>query len=82
MAHFASTVKVDWSVANNGLIDCADRVADYAQKIIQMESFSNLRILPADAQSLLLKDSISPLPLHKSLILLEAIRYHLSLIHI
>jgi len=76
MAHFASTVKVDWPIADDGLTDHANRVADYAEKAIRTESFRDLRTLPADAHSLLLKDSISPLPLHKSLILLEAIRHH------
>lgn len=76
MAYFASTVKVDWSIVNDRLTDHANRVADYAEKKIQKESFRNLRTLPADAYSLLLKDSISPLPLHKSLILIEAIRHH------
>lgn len=33
----------------------------------------NLRALPAEAWKLLLKDSISPLPLHKTLVLLDAI---------
>lgn len=33
----------------------------------------NLRTLPAEAWKLLLKDSISPLPLHKTLVLLDAI---------
>ncbi|NJM12842.1 MAG: site-specific DNA-methyltransferase [Synechococcaceae cyanobacterium SM1_2_3] len=77
MAHFASMVKVDWSVNNHaGLIDHSSRVADYAEKLTQVESVTNLRILPAEADLLLLKDSISPLPLHKSLILLEAINHY------
>ncbi len=76
MAHFASTVKVNWSANHSGLIDHASRVADYAEKLIQAESVINLRTLPADADLLLLKDSISPLPLHKSLILLEAINHY------
>lgn len=35
-----------------------------------------LRSLPADAQKLLIQDSISPLPLHKSLVLLDLLRQH------
>jgi DNA modification methylase len=37
------------------------------------KALTNLRTLPAEAWKLLLKESISPLPLHKTLTLLEAI---------
>ncbi len=37
------------------------------------KTLTNLRTLPAEAWKLLLKDSISPLPLHKTLVLLDAI---------
>jgi DNA modification methylase len=39
---------------------------------------AELRYLPDESTKLLLKDSISPLPLHKSLVLLETIRQHKS----
>lgn len=76
MAHFASTVKVNWCIASDGLINHARRIVDYAEKIVQAERFGNLRTLSVEVNSILLKNSISPLPLHKSLILLEAIRLH------
>jgi 16S rRNA G966 N2-methylase RsmD len=74
MAHFASSVKVDWSVDPHGLLDNAISVASRAHKIIATESTSSLRKLPEEAFSLLLRDSISPLPLHKSLVLLDQIK--------
>lgn len=73
MAHFASSVKVDWSVDPDRLLNHAISVASRAHKIIATET-SPLRKLPEDAFSLLLRDSISPLPLHKSLVLLEQIK--------
>lgn len=75
MAHFASAVKMDWRIAKDELINHASQIADHAAKIIQKEQLGILRTLSTEAYSLLLKDSISPIPLHKSLILLEAIRY-------
>jgi len=37
---------------------------------------TNLKTLPEEVQKLLLKDSISPLPLHKTLLLLETLKEH------
>lgn len=76
MAHFASTVKVDWSIPVAGLVRHAEKIARRAEKAIHVEQFNSLRTLSIEAQNLLLKDSISPYPLHKSLILLEEIRRH------
>jgi DNA modification methylase len=76
MAYFASTVKMDWRIASDELMNHASQIANHAARIIQKEQMGTLRTLSAKAYSLLLKDSISPLPLHKSLILLEAIRHH------
>lgn len=75
IAHFASMVKIDWRITRNDLIHHASQVADRAAKMIQEEQPKTLRTLSTEAYSLLLRDSISPLPLHKSLILLEAIRH-------
>lgn len=76
MAYFASCVKSDWCLSSDDFINHAHRIADDAKRIVQQESLGNLRTLSADAYSLLLKDSISPVPLHKSLILLETIRFN------
>lgn len=89
MAHFASEVKVDWSVDPDGLLRHASRIAELASQKLENDGIedeeilplfrttrklcSTLRTLPADAWKLLLKDSISPLPLHKMLVLLETL---------
>lgn len=73
LAHFASSVKVDWTIDPDGLIEHATRVAERAKEINLSGKGSSLRTLPESSFKLLLKDSISPLPLHKSLILLDSI---------
>jgi DNA modification methylase len=87
MAHFASEVKLNWDISPEGLLDHAGLIAERA--IAKMESegiedepfFQNnskkktlLRVLEPDKSKLLLKDSISPLPLHKTLVLIETLQ--------
>jgi DNA modification methylase len=74
MAHFASSVKVEWDIDPDGLIQHAKKVANRANRTIECEGVKKLRTLPAESYGLLLKESISPLPLHKSLILLELLQ--------
>ena len=91
MAHFASSVKVDWSVDCSRLVDYADKVATSARKTLEQQGIdewegtlfaakesrrSPLQVLPPERSKLLLKDSISALPLHKTLVLLDAIDRH------
>ena len=89
MARFASSVKLDWSVEPVALSEYAAAVADSARSAIARDGYSDwndlplftdgngtrgpLRSLTPEQSKLLLKDSISPLPLHKALILLDAI---------
>ncbi len=89
MAQLASSVKVDWSVDRTGLLDYAEQVVTSARKTLEQQGMDEWTGLPlftttGQAQSpltelrpeqlkLLLKDSISPLPLHKTLLLLDAI---------
>ena len=92
MAHFASSVKVDWSVEGAALSDYADEVAYQARTIIESDGIDQWdglpmlatngnsdammrQLLPAQS-ALLLKDSISPVPLHKTLVLLDEIDRH------
>ena len=74
VAHFASSVKLDWQADAEGLIKHATLIANAAQKALSSKSSLALRALPDEAAALLLKDSISPLPLHKALVLLEQIQ--------
>lgn len=92
MAHFASSVKVDWSTDGSALIDYAEEVAAAARRnpeydvacgwkglpLFQTNDApgSPLRGLSQEQSKLLLKDSISPAPLHKTLVLLETIDGH------
>ena len=86
MAHFAADVKTNWNVDSRFLLDyaqeVAERVAAHApESILECdESFvgvsvygGRLRTLSAEKFRLLIKDSISPLPLHKVLTLLHCI---------
>jgi len=86
MPHFASMVKTDWEIDPENLRRHAKRTAEKAIINLQKNGFQDepgvaksyddngLRILPQESQRLLLKNSISPLPLHKTLVLLDAIR--------
>ena len=90
MAHFASSVKVDWSVDGPALLEYADEVMASARRAlddigdwnslpmyqIERPFRSPLRVLSPERAKLLLKDSISPIPLHKTLVLLEVIDLH------
>ena len=87
MAEFASRTKLDWSVDPDALVSHAEQIAAQALDRFQDQGIDDLgvaplfqtntpriaelRTLPLDRQSLLLKNSISPLPLHKTLLLLD-----------
>ena len=87
MAEFASRTKLDWSVDPDSLVSHAGRIAAQALDQLQDQGMDDLgvaplfqantpriaelRALPPERQSLLLKNSISPLPLHKTLLLLD-----------
>ncbi len=89
MAHFASSLKVDWSVDSFALSNFADEVAASARSSLEIEGLDDCRDLPLflnrermpsasrmlspEQFKLLLKNSISLQPLHKSLVLLDKI---------
>jgi DNA modification methylase len=92
MAFFASSVKTDWSISGPTLLNHARRIEAAARSALEAEGIQDgddlplfrrasrkttrLRTLPPDAERLLLRNSISPLPLHKTLVLLEQIEEH------
>ena len=92
MAYFASSVKVDWSADCLALADYVDEVAVSTREALDCDGISDcsglpmfqmsegprtpMRGLSPEQSKLLLKDSISPTPLHKALVLLEAIDSH------
>jgi len=88
MSHFASATKIDWSPDPDDLESIAASVAEQAidrlnhdgivddpqpNLIRETPTVHALQTLPAETFKLLLTNSISPLPLHKTLVLLNAI---------
>ncbi len=86
---FASRVKVDWSVDPEELLHHAERVAEGAAEILEADGFDepdelplftrskprrSLRKLSHETEKLLLANSIGPLPLHRTLVLLEVLQ--------
>jgi DNA modification methylase len=86
MPHFASMVKTDWEIDSENLQQDAKRVAEKATANLRKNGIldeprgaksydhNGLQVLPQESQRLLLKNSISPIPLHKTLVLLDAIK--------
>ena len=86
---FASEVKTDWTPDPCALLDHAEQIAEKAKRILKSQGVSDqphatprndngngacpLETLPEESMGLLLTDSISPLPLHKTLVLLRCI---------
>ena len=89
MAGFASRTKLDWSVDPDALVSHAKAIAGLVLDRLRGQGIddygpaplfqagdpptADLLTLPPDRLSLLLKNSISPLPLHKTLLLLDAL---------
>jgi DNA modification methylase len=72
IAHLASSVKVDWQVDPEALLAHAEQVAQATVTALNQQPC--LRTLDESRLKLLLKNSISSLPLHKTLILLEQLQ--------
>jgi SAM-dependent methyltransferase len=91
MPWFATNTKVDWKPQPDALLKHAEKIADTAEEILVkggIPDFSGLPLFPGDcgvpelkklpdeAAKLILANSISPIPLHKTLVLLEALAEH------
>ncbi len=83
--HFASSVKTDWKLNANDLSVRARQVAEQTLAILKSQeiddnlSSSNpkkleLKTLSPETEKLILGNSISPLPLHKTLVLFECLK--------
>lgn len=73
MARFASRAKVDWQVCPDDLMAFAQEVSRLARRRLQRATRTNvLRTLPADRARLLIAGSIAERPLHKTLVLMDA----------
>lgn len=75
VAHFASRTKTDWRIDAGQMVAHAETVASCARDLVRGAG-TELRSLPDDQAKLLIKNSISAVPLHKSLILLDALKRH------
>ncbi|RII27393.1 MAG: DNA methyltransferase [Geobacter sp.] len=71
MAQFAGSVKSTWSANGRDLLLEAERIASLAET--QIKRSRKLRELSEEQSSLLLTNSICPIPLHKSLVLRDVI---------
>lgn len=85
--HFASSVKTDWNVDADQLSTRAREVADNALAVLKSQGIDDnlllgdpndlkLKALPLETEKLILANSISPLPLHKTLVLLERLNQY------
>ncbi len=80
MAWFAGSVKLDWTPNPAGLLATAQEIGATAEALMEQETAS-LRTLPEASQDIILANSISPLPLHKTLVLLDQIQLQAPSIH-
>ena len=80
MAWFAGSVKLDWSPDPTNLLSHATQIGELTQKALN-DWQGSLRHLSEDCSKLLLKNSISELPLHKTLVLLEQLKAQPSAYH-
>ncbi len=83
---FASSVKTDWDIDPDALQEWARDVAESAVDALGLQGFHDnglldsgshvgaLRTLETETAKLLIKDSISPIPLHKTLTLLDQLK--------
>jgi DNA modification methylase len=77
MAHFAGRVKVDWCPDPDRLVDYARQVAKAAIAALEPTiAPDGMRLLNSAQEKLILKNSISALPLHKTLVLLDHLQQH------
>ena len=92
IVQFAGQTKLDWNVDADALLKHAQRVAKLTERKLfadgieentglplfanEHRSSAPLRALTPEANKLLLANSISPLPLHKTLVLLEVLSEH------
>ena len=71
MAHFASTVKCDWPMDATEFLEDSQRIAGLAAK--RVTTSRKNRTFSDEQFNLILKDSIDPVPLHRTLILRDII---------
>ncbi len=90
IAHFASSVKVDWEVDPDQLINAAKVIAQESIESLRLQGIddakltrpdslkTDLRKLNQEEEGLILGNSISPIPLHKVLVLRDVLAHYQS----
>jgi hypothetical protein len=85
-AHFAASVKLNWDIDSEKFVERSRDVAYTALELLKLQGIDdthpngkipdrlNLRSLDAERKKLILTNSISPIPLHKTLILLDCLK--------
>jgi hypothetical protein len=85
-AHFSASVKLDWDIDADRLLAKSRDVAYTALELLKLQGLDDahllgkipkklkLRTLDADTEKLILSNSISPIPLHKTLVLLDCLK--------
>ncbi|QUY40941.1 DNA methyltransferase [Acaryochloris sp. 'Moss Beach'] len=73
MSWFASRTKTTWTADPDQVRGAAERICYLLSRDITPKNTTHLKKLAPEAQSLLLKNSIGDLPLHKCLVLRDAI---------
>ncbi len=93
LAHFAGTVKTDWTIDPDELVHYSQHVAQEALTKFEQDGIEDdplfrdwqqkerlplteLRTLDPEVEKLLLTNSVSPLPLHKVLVLRDCLQRH------
>lgn len=81
--YLASKVKTNWKIPPSSLADISQEIVEKTYKELEAQGIDDknltaekgtkLKSLDKDAMRVLIKNSISPLPLHKTLVLLEQI---------
>jgi DNA modification methylase len=84
--HFASSVKTDWNLDADLLSSNAQKIANEVLDVLKSQGIDDnfhierdnakLKTLSPEAEKLILTNSISPLPLHKTLVLFELLKKH------
>jgi len=70
VVHLMAKTKTQWDIDSQALVRHAQNIATEAERRIEKYG-DNLKTLTDEQSKLLITDSISPLPLHKALVLLE-----------
>ncbi len=85
--HFASSVKTDWGLDGDKLSKQARHISEKALAILKSQGIDDnfsfngsnnleLKTLKPETEKLILANSISPLPLHKTLVLFECLKQY------